>query len=362
VNELEVLLRERISDEPITFAEYHETALYHPDFGYYARDPRSGWRGHFLTSAELDPSFGALWAVGFRRTWEWLGRPPSFEVIEVGPGEGGFANSVLTVVEGHFADVLTYRLVEPIPALTERQMSLLSTYDNVVWSSSIDELAPVGHGVVIANEVLDNLPVHLLEYRAGEFDELYVGASDSGLKLVAGPLSDRELVRAIPTAELDPSDGHRLEVAPATGDFVRACAAAVKSGSVFLIDYGLTWRDLASRPAGTLVSYSDAGADDRVLDRPGEKDITSHANWDVVASALGSAGFEVSGPTPQRDVLSDLGLSSLEESLARQQRHLTTEGRGADALRTLSRRQALSVLRDPDGLGGLDVMTGRKGS
>jgi len=360
VNELEILLRERVSHGPITFAEYQETALYHPELGYYSRSHRSGWRGHFLTSAELDPSFGALWAVGFRRAWESLGRPTSFELIEVGPGEGGFANAVLSVVEGDFAEALTYRLVEPIPKLVERQMSLLSTYDNVVWTSSIDEVSPVGNGAVMANEVLDNLPVHLLEYRDGEFVELYVEASDSGLDVAPGPLSDPELLHLLPRIGLDPSEGHRLEVAPAAIDFVRSCAAAVKTGSVVLVDYGLTWRDIASRPSGTLVSYSEAGADELVLDRPGEKDITSHANWDAVASVLRSAGFEVSGPTPQYEILNDLGLPGLQESLAVQQRNLTAEGHGAEALRTLSRRQALGVLSDPNGLGGLDVMTGRR--
>ena len=361
MNELEILLRERVSRGPITFAEYQATALYHPELGYYARSQRSGWRGHFLTSAEVDPSFGALWAVGFRRVWESLGRPTSFELIEVGPGEGGFANAILSVVEGDFADALTYRLVEPIPALAERQMSLLSTYDNVVWSSSIDEVSPVGSGAVMANEVLDNLPVHLLEYLAGEFMELYIQASDANLDLVPGPLSDPELLRLLPRTGFDPSDGHRLEVAPAAADFVRSCAAAVKRGSVVFVDYGMTWPDIASRPSGTLVSYSDSGADDLVLDRPGEKDITSHANWDVVASTLRSAGFEVAGPTPQHEVLNDLGLPSLEQSLAERQRSLTAEGRGAEAVRTLSRRQALGVLSDPDGLGGLEVVIGRRG-
>ena len=360
MNELEILLRERLSHGPMTFAEYQEAALYHPNLGYYAQTQRSGWRGHFLTSAELDPSFGALWAVGFRRSWESLGRPASFDLIEVGPGEGGFANSILSVVEGDFADALTYRLVEPIPSLAERQMSLLSTYDNVIWSSSISELVPVSDGVVIANEVLDNLPVHLLEFRSGEFAELYVHAPDSGLELVAGPLSDPELLGLLPETGFDPTDGHRLEVSPAVVDFVRSCAAAVETGSVVFVDYGLTWRDLANRPAGTLVSYSDAGADDRVLDRPGEKDITSHANWDVVASALRSASFEVSGPTSQREVLNEFGLPQLEESLTQRQRDLTAGGRGAEALRTLSRRQALGALGDPNGLGGLEIVIGRR--
>ena len=360
MNELEILLRERLSHGSMTFAEYQEAALYHQDLGYYAQGQRSGWRGHFLTSPELDPSFGALWAVGFRRSWESLGRPPSFELIEVGPGEGGFANSILSFVEGAFADALTYRLVEPVPALVERQMSLLSTYDNVIWSSSIEELASVAHGVVIANEVLDNLPVHLLEFRTGEFVELYVEATDHGLQLVPGPLSDPARKSLPAPVELDPSEGQRLEVSPAAVDFVRACAAAVRAGSVVLVDYGLTWRGLAERPAGTLVSYSDAGADDLVLDRPGEKDITSHANWDVVASTLRSKGFEVSGPTPQREVLNEFGLPQLEESLAQRHSKLTAEGRGAEALRALSRRQALGVLTDPDGLGGLEVLTGHR--
>ena len=361
MNGLEILLRERVSHGPITFAEYQATALYHPEFGYYARSQRSGWRGHFLTSAELDPSFGALWAVGFRRAWESLGQPTSFELIEVGPGEGGFANAILGVVEGDFADALTYRLVEPIPALAERQMSLLSTYDNVVWSSSIDEVSRVGNGAVMANEALDNLPVHLLEYRGGEFGELYVQASDSGLELVSGPISSPRISQLIDGAELEPSEGQRLEVPSEAVDFVRSCAAAVKTGSVVLVDYGLTWRDIASRPSGTLVSYSDAGADDLVLDRPGEKDITSHANWDEVASVLRSAGFEVTGPTPQHEVLNEFGLPHLDESLAQRHRNLAAEGQGAEALRTLSRRQALGVLSDPNGLGGLEVVIGRRG-
>ena len=361
MNDLEGLLREQIAHGPITFAEYQATALYHPELGYYARHRRSGWRGHFLTSAELDPSFGALWAVGFRRTWETLGRPPSFELIEVGPGEGGFANSVLGVVDGPFADALTYRLVEPIPALAERQMSLLSTYDNVVWSASIDEVVAVPYGVVMANEVLDNLPVHLLEFRAGEFAELYVSASTSGLEFTPGPISDPDLLHLLPDTDFDLSEGHRLEVGPAAVDFIRSCGAAVKAGSVVLVDYGLTWRDLADRPSGTLVSYSDAGTDDAVLDRPGSKDITSHVNWDVAGSALRSEGFDVSGPTSQREVLRDLGLPGLERSLAERQRRLAAEGRGAEALRTLSRRQALGVLGDPNGLGGLDVLIGRRG-
>jgi SAM-dependent MidA family methyltransferase len=361
VNELEALLRARIqAGGPITFAEFQDTALYHPELGYYSQASRTGWRGHFLTSAELDPAYGALWAVALRRVWEGLGGPAEFEMIEVGPGEGGFASSVLGAVEGDFGEALTYRLVERMPALAERQMSLLSMHDNVVWSSSLEDLPVAAHGCLVANEVLDNLPVHLLEFDHERWFELFVGTGRSGLELVPGPVSDPTLLRLV--ERVDPDDGQRIEVAPSAIDFARSCAGALSRGSIFLVDYGVTWRALEDRPLGTLVSYSDAGADDLVLDRPGEKDITSHANWDVVADELRASGCEVTGPTPQREVLEDLGLEHLRDSLAERQRDLTAQGRGAEALRALSRRQALNALSDPLGLGGLEVLVGRKGT
>ncbi|MGH2751063.1 MAG: class I SAM-dependent methyltransferase [Actinomycetota bacterium] len=360
MNQLEGLLRSWItSNGPITFAEYQETALYHPEFGYYAQSERSGWHGHFLTSAELDPAFGALWAVGFRRVWEELDRPADFEVIEIGPGEGGFAHAVLSAVRDDFRDALTYRLVERIPALTERQMSLLGTFDNVVWSTSIEEVSPVSHGCVTANEVLDNLPVHLVELGGEELVELYVGASGTGLELVRGALSDSR-VSQLASGILRPDEGGRVEVGVAAVDFVQSCAAAIARGRVFLIDYGVTWRELERRPSGTLVCYSSTGADDEVLERPGDKDITSHANWDVVGAALEGAGCRVSGPTPQRSVLQELGLGDLQESVVERQRDLAASGRGAAAVRALSRRHALNALGDPAGLGGLEVMIGAR--
>ncbi|MGH2729464.1 MAG: class I SAM-dependent methyltransferase, partial [Actinomycetota bacterium] len=87
------LVRERVrADGPMTFADYMSLALYDPDFGYYASGAeRTGWRGHFLTSSELDPAWAALWARGFEQIWDGCGRPDHFTLVEVGPGEGTFA-------------------------------------------------------------------------------------------------------------------------------------------------------------------------------------------------------------------------------------------------------------------------------
>lgn len=360
MTELEALLLEELAASgPVTFAAFQDAALYHPELGYYSAGPeRSGWGGHFVTSAELDPAFGALWTVGFRRMWEALGEPDEFEVVEVGPGEGGFAQSVLTAARGDFAAALSYRLVERLPALAQRQMARLSAFDNVVWSPSIEEVEGVRAGCVFANEVLDNLPVHLLEVRNGALVELFVGAEDGRLVLRPGAVSDPHVAEIVPGPAL--AEGHRTEVGLAALDFVSAAASVVERGSVVLVDYGLTWAELARRPSGTLLSYSSAGPSDAVLDRPGEQDITSHANWDLAAAALARSGCAVMGPVPQRDVLRELGLDELRESLADGHSELAAAGRGADAVRALSRAQALGALNDPGGLGGLQVLTGSR--
>ena len=362
MTELQAALLEHISKAgPITFAAFQETALYDPEHGYYAAGrERSGRRGDFVTSAEIDPAFGALWAVGFGRIWESLGSPGEFEVIEIGPGEGGFAHSVLEAATGDFGDALTLRLVEPIPSLAERQMSRLSGFPNVVWSSMLEELEPAPFGCAFANEVLDNLPVHLVEMRGRAVAELYVGAERGRLVLVPGPPANPRLVEIVEGAGLEFSDGHRLEIGLAALDFLRTAAGAIARGCVVAVDYGVTWAELAGRPSGTLAGYSARGADDLVLDRPGHKDVTSHANWDLARRALEAAGCAVAGPTPQRDVLLGLGLGDLSEELGRRHRDAAAAGRGTEALRALSRHQALSVLADRDGLGGLGVLCGTK--
>jgi SAM-dependent MidA family methyltransferase len=355
-------LRDRIAEHgPMPFAAYMSHVLYHPRFGYYAAGPeRSGWRGHFLTSPELDPAFGRLWAGAFQEIWVSSGRPAPFAVVEIGPGEGGFVRAVLDAVEGPFSSALAYVLVERIPALEERQRKLLSGFERLEWRRSITEVAPVGAGVVVANEVVDNLPVHLVEARGGAVAELCVTVDGDALGFVARPPSSPELERFLARVGVALPDGHRMEVPLAAESLMTRAAAVVETGAVIVVDYGATATDLAERPGGTLVAYSGAGADDAVLDAPGTKDVTAHANWTALAGAMKSAGLAVAGPAPQREVLRALGLSELDRELRAAHEAATAAGRGAEAVRALSRRQALAALADPGGLGGLEVLVGAK--
>lgn len=348
------------------FAAFMSLALYDPIHGYYARGPqRTGWRGHFLTSPELDPAFGTLWANAFQRVWGACGRPDEFEIVEIGPGEGGFAAALLDAIAGpsfdeRFRAALTFRLVERVPAMKARQRELLASAGRVEWTPSITELPAIEHGVVFANEVLDNLPVHLAGTRGSRLVEVCVGVGADGLELVDVELSNPEIARWIEETGTQPAEGATIEVTLAAVSFIAHVVRRLRNGAIVLVDYGTTGPELAAR-GGSLLAYSERGVDDDVLADPGERDITAHANWTSVTAALSSAGWTVEGPVDQRTVLKAFGADGLDRKLKDAHSAAISGGRGADAVNALSRRQALGALLDPAGLGGLQVVVGRRG-
>lgn len=334
-------------------------ALYDPELGYYSgREPRTGWQGHFVTSPELDPGFGRLWVAGIEQIWRDCGAPQQFNIYEVGPGEGGLAESILDGLNAsQLKDRYHYFLVERTRAGTERQRERLRGRGRLAWIDSLDDVDPVP-GVVFLHELLDNVPVHLVERHEGQLVELSVTESDGDLILTRGPLAPDLLELA---RHLFLQEGQRAELAPQRDEVVRSSLAAISTGAVVIVDYGLDDGGWADHPSGTVACYSSTGADADPLDRPGLKDITSHVDWSAVRRAVAAAAADPLGPFPQRDVLKALGIEALHSELKAAYEAAVAEGRGADALRTLSRRQALGVLGDPAGLGRLQVMLGVKG-
>ena len=360
---LEEVLVERIRDQgPMPFAAYMQLALYHPHHGYYSSGKtRTGWEGHFVTSGELDPAFGALWAVAFEQIWQACGRPSNFHVIEIGPGEAGLAAGALGAVAGAFADALHYDLIERSPEVESRQREVLSGFGNVAWHRSITEVPAVDAGCFFANEVLDNLPVHLVEMREGELREICVSETDGSLHESLLPPSNPELAAFVERSQVALPEGHRFEIHLAADSLIKRAAATVVRGATVFVDYGDDAEALARRPAGSLLCYSASGADDRPLDEPGAKDITVHANWTATRAALQDAGQTAAGPIRQRLALKALGLDSVHDVLRAEFTRASANADGAAALRALSRRQALGALADPGGLGGLQVMAGFHG-
>lgn len=321
-------------------------ALYHPEHGYYSSGAvRTGRAGHFMTSAELDPSFGELWAHGLEQVWESCGRPVPFEVVEVGGGEGGFAAAVLDAT----TVPLSYRLVERVEEVERRQRRRLSGFDCVSWSRTLDDVGAGSAHFVIAVEVFDNLPVHVIERVGGDLREIYV---DESLEEIPGPLSRPELESF--GGGLD--EGERCEVGLDTIGMAIKMARLVDRGVACIIDYGYE-----GPGRQTLVSYSGAGSSSDLLAALGERDITAHVSWDSIGSALREEGLEVSSPVAQAAVLKDLGAAELDRRLRDSHTKALAERKGAEAVQALSRRHALRALLDEGGLGGLQVVTGYRG-
>lgn len=360
MNRLARALAERIETEgPLSFAEYMRAALYDPEEGYYrSGSERTGWRGDFVTSPEIDPAFGALWARACEGIWTDLGHPGIFHVVELGPGEGGFARALADAAQGDFSRALELHLVEIDPERRKRQEVLLSDL-RIDWSESIEGVEPFSDGIVFANEVLDNQPVHVLRNRAGGWQELHVGVAGRRLGELWLDCTDEELIeRAFAS---DHPAGVEIEVSPDAEDLALRCARIARRGGAIFVDYGLE-SSPENRARSTLASYSSAGAGVRTILGPGTVDLTAHVDWTAIGLACSQeAGIVTAGPVAQRSVLLELGARDVDERLREEHKSFLDSGHGAEAVRALSRRQALRALLDPGGLGGLQVFGALRG-
>lgn len=347
---LAMRLAERIAERgPITFAEWMEACLYDSEHGYYRRGvPTVGRDGDFLTSPEVHPLFGA--SVGQVISELWRGKP--LTVVEVGPGSGAMAESILRQLHATSADVaseLSYVLVEPDAAAAERTRSRLSQVHEarqLQFCSAIAEMPSAD--LVVANELLDALPVHRLVARAGAWREIYVDCSRAlGFHDWEWELSDGSLLD--PLMGVEPSEGQIVEVSPLRAEIVESLAGRVCDGGLLLLfDYGYERSRLYAswRREGTLMTFRKHVPGDDPYVSPGETDITCHVDIDQVVEAAESAGLTSLPSRSQAEWLHDLGAAVLP----------SVADAGGDRSRYLAARRAAETLTDPAGLGRVAVM------
>jgi SAM-dependent MidA family methyltransferase len=323
---------------PLPFEAFMRLALYHPEGGYYAtRVPGSG--GDYGTSPSLTPWFGRLVARELGGMWEAMGRPDRFTVVEAGAGRADLAAGVLAFA-GDLGDLgasLRWRFVEhfgEISQLQRRRLGALAA--SAEWSQQLrpDPHDRAGCGCVLAHEVLDNFPVHVLEVAPlGDVCEVYVAAEGGRLVERLGPLSDPALVTAANAAASRLSPGHRLEVSVDLEGWIGEAAAAVDSGYLLIVDYGDVEPDLWLRnPRGTMVTYGPDGFGEDPLADPGLRDVTAEVNFSAVERAARRHGFEPELYCSQRDWLASLGHGALAEGLERAADRAAADGRHTEAM------------------------------
>jgi SAM-dependent MidA family methyltransferase len=295
--ELEAFLRSRIEEAGgITFSEYMEHCLYHPRSGYYM-GPRTriGKEGDFFTSSSVHSLFGRLISRQLRQMWKILGQR-SFTVAEQGAGEGHLCLDILNAAEEEAPDFyrdLRFRLVEISPDNRRRQEKLLSGHKQKVEWCSLEDLNGV-EGCFLSNELIDAFPVHVVENREGELQEVFVVFRDGVLAEALRPLSTPEIREYFLSLGIQPAPGNRAEVNLEAPRWMKKVAGLLRRGFIMTIDYGYPAQELYApfRRSGTLMCYYRHTANEDPLQHPGCQDITAHVDFTTLQRAGESGGLQ----------------------------------------------------------------------
>lgn len=315
-------------------------ALYGPS-GFYSSGGQAGRRGDFLTSPEVGPLFGAVLARRIDAEWHRQGTPPVFDVIEVGAGPGTLARSIAAARgAASRAGALRYTCVETSSAQRARHPEGVVSVDAMPQS--------VAHGMVVANELLDNLPFRLAVWDDG-WREAYV--TDRGGKWVEVLLPFDVSPTSLPISGVP--HGARAPVQDAAGVWVRDALGLLDEGCVVVFDYcvGVT-AELALRPwREWLRTYRQQQRGAHYLAEPGSQDITAEVCVDQLIRAAG----EPDNVRSQAQWLSVWGI----DELVTEGRQWWEEKSSAPDLRAMtgrSRVREAEALMDPAGLGSFTVL------
>ncbi|AWI77251.1 hypothetical protein CEW83_20105 [Parazoarcus communis] len=296
------------------FSRYMELALYAPGLGYYSGGARKfGPGGDFITAPELTPLFGQALASQVEQVMQLS----AMQVIEVGAGTGLLAADLLLELERRGALPLSYGILELSAELRERQFDTLAQRAphlaaRVQW---LDALPAQFSGVVVANEVLDVMPVHLVVSRADGVFERGVVLTESEYGAVfrwGDSPAEGAVLEAARALELPaPAEGEYLtEINLAGQAWMASWADRLQQGAMLLIDYGYPRAEyyLPSRSNGTLLCYYRHHAHADPFLWPGLNDITEFVDFTAMAESAYDAGLEVLGYTSQAQFLFNCGV------------------------------------------------------
>jgi len=275
----------------IAFARYMELALYEPGLGYYAGGAQKfGREGDFVTAPELGSLFGRTLA----RQLEELGSP----ILEFGAGSGALA---ATLLSQHAFD---YHIVEISPQLQARQQARLGA--RAQWLAGLPERI---RGVVIANEVVDAMPVHAVAWRENGVMERGVALVNNRLAWEDRPATGELLEEA---RKIQMQAPYESEIGLVAQAWMREVAARLDEGVIFIFDYGFPRREYyhPQRATGTLMCHHRHRAHADVFAHPGE-DITAHVDFSALAGAAVDAGLEVLGYATQAQFLVNCGITEV---------------------------------------------------
>ena len=323
----------------ISFSDYMQLALYGQD-GFYTTGGRAGRRGgDFITSPEVGPLFGTVIARALDVWWKELGSPNQFDVVECGAGPGTLARSILAA-QPECAAAMQYVAVE----LSASQRAL---HPQGVKSCETIPDGPI-NGVILANELLDNLPFRLFVFD-GAWMEAFVSLASGG-----------QFVEVLRTPDVVPSClpktaplGSRAPIQDLAASWVRDSLANISNGLLLLLDYCSTsTAEIALTPwREWLRTYRDQGRGTHYLTEPGSQDITTQVMIDQLPTGFTSS--------TQADFLMQWGIDELVCEGSDYWESMKTAPDVA-AMKMRSRATEAKSLTDQSGLGVFSVLSWQK--
>ncbi|MGB0127335.1 MAG: SAM-dependent methyltransferase [Rhodocyclaceae bacterium] len=294
----------------IPFSRYMEQALYAPGLGYYAAGAEKfGAAGDFITAPEISPLFAQSLVTQIAP----LMRQSAPAILEAGPGSGKLAADLLLELERSGALPDQYGLLELSGDLHGRQRATLETrvphlLGRVCW---LDRLPERFSGVIIANELLDAMPVDLVAWQDDRILERGVAINSQGEFEWEDRPAPEALLRAGVDVPVEPP--YVSEIGRAAQAWVAAWGSVLERGAMLLIDYGFPSREYyhPQRASGTLMCHIRHHAHADPFFRPGLCDITSHVDFSAMANAGCDAGLDFLGYTSQGQFLMNCGITDL---------------------------------------------------
>ena len=306
----------------ISFAKYMEMALYTPGLGYYAAGKNKlGSKGDFTTAPEISPLFGATIVQTLLPIIEHLQNlNQPVKILEFGAGTGALAESILTELHHQKIEVDSYNILDLSADLIERQQSRLAeSFPMVTW---INQLPKNFTGIILANEVLDAMPIELITYQDQQWlfkdvaltKESTEDASEDtiGFKHCLG----KEVPQAVlPTCLHQQSfeNGYTTEININAKAWMNSISEILDMGMVLTIDYGFPEHEYyhQQRSQGTVMGHYAHHAIQDPFFYPGLCDLTAHVDWTSIANTGINAGLSLLGYTSQAAYLLDAGIGSL---------------------------------------------------
>lgn len=306
-------IRQRIQEQgDISFAQYMDLALYMPGLGYYSSALyKFGKAGDFVTAPEISPLFSHCVA---RQCMPVLSSIPNANLLEFGAGSGRMAADILVYLKSVEQLPQHYYILELSAELRLRQQQTIQQIDpellsSVVW---LDALPENFHGVILANEVLDAMPVHRVVFRGGDIFEQFV-KDEEGLRLFEKPVEDPVLMDAAREVQkyCGEQEEYITEINLAARVWINSLAECLQQGLILLIDYAYSAAEYyhPQRTQGTLLCHFHHLAHDDVLRTPGIQDITAHVDFTAIAEAAVTNNLQVAGYTTQAQFLLANGLA-----------------------------------------------------